>query len=56
MINMTNDDFNERSGVQDFEAEIVFDKGKGKYKDELAYEAKLIAIINELCSLLNELP
>ncbi|WP_158994916.1 hypothetical protein [Mucilaginibacter sp. L196] len=56
MINMTNDDFNERSGVQDFEATVVFDKAKGKYKDELAYEGKVIAIIDELCNLLNELP
>lgn len=55
MINMTNDDFNERSGVQDFETTVVFDKGKRKYKDELAYEAKVIAIINELCNLLTEL-
>jgi len=56
MINMTNDDFNERSGIQDFEATVVFDKPKGKYKDELAYEEKVLAIIKELCNLLNELP
>jgi len=56
MINMTNDDFNERSGIQDFEATVVFDKVKGSYIDELAYEGKVMTIINELCTLLNELP
>jgi hypothetical protein len=56
MINMTNDDFNERSGVQDFEATVVFDRAKGRYKDGLAYEEKVMAIINELCNLLTKLP
>jgi hypothetical protein len=56
MINMTNDDFNERWGVQDFEATVVFDKAKCRYRDELAYEEKVITIINELCNLLTELP
>lgn len=56
MISMTNDDFNERSGVQDFETTVFFDKANGGYKDELGYQEKLIAIINELCELLNELP
>jgi len=56
MKNMLNEDFNERSGTQDFEAIVVFDKAKGKYKDQLGYEERVVAIINELCNLLTELP
>lgn len=56
MKNMLNEDFNERSGTQDFEATVVFDKAKGKYKDQLGYEESVVAIINELCNLLTELP
>lgn len=55
MMNMTNDDFNERSGIQGFEATVVFDNAKLSYKDQLAYEEKVMAIINELCDLLTEL-
>ena len=40
MKDMLNEDFNERSGTQDFEATVVFDKRKGKYKDRLGYERK----------------
>jgi hypothetical protein len=56
MMNMTNDDFNERSGVQDFEATVVFNEPCGKYKDGLDYEEKVIAIIDELCNLIAEMP
>jgi hypothetical protein len=56
MMNMANDDFNERSGVQDFEASVVFNKACGKYKDGLEYEEKVIAIIDELCNLITEMP
>jgi hypothetical protein len=56
MMNMTNDDFNERSGVQDFETTVVFNNPCGKYKDGLGYEEKVIAIINELCNLITEMP
>jgi hypothetical protein len=56
MMNMANDDFNERSGVQDFETSIVFNKTCGKYKDGLNYEEKVIAIINELSNLIIEMP
>lgn len=55
MMTMVNDDFNERSGVQDFEATIVFDKEQGRYEDGLGYEEGVIAIISELCNLLDEL-
>jgi hypothetical protein len=37
MMTMLNDDFNERSGVQDFENITVFNKSQRKYKDFLAY-------------------
>lgn len=56
MKDMTNQDFNERSGVQDFVSTVVFDKRQGKYKDHLGYEEKVIAIITDLCNLLTELP
>ncbi|MES2111901.1 MAG: hypothetical protein V4577_24300, partial [Bacteroidota bacterium] len=36
MMTMLNDDFNERSGLQDFESIIVFNKRQGKYQDALA--------------------
>ncbi|TSJ40916.1 hypothetical protein FO440_14355 [Mucilaginibacter corticis] len=54
--NMLNDDFNERSGTQNFEVNIAFNKEKGSYHDQLGYEEKVIEIINELCCLLTELP
>ncbi|MES2063374.1 MAG: hypothetical protein V4456_15715 [Bacteroidota bacterium] len=56
MMNMTNDDFNERSGVQDFEATVSFSEPCGKYKDSLDYEERMIAIIDELCNLITEMP
>jgi len=56
MMNMTNDDFNERSGVQDFEATVSFSEPCGKYKDGLDYEERMIAIIDELCNLITEMP
>jgi hypothetical protein len=56
MINMTNDDFNERSGVQDFEATVSFNEPCGKYEDGLDYEERVIAIIDELCNLITEMP
>ncbi|MFA6248721.1 MAG: hypothetical protein WC615_17395 [Mucilaginibacter sp.] len=56
MMNMTNDDFNERSGVQDFEATVSFNEPCGKYKDGLDYEEQVIAIIDELCNLITEMP
>lgn len=55
MMNMLNDDFNERSGIQDFEYTIVFNKPQSKYDDVLAYEQRVIAIIEELCDLIPEL-
>jgi len=55
MMTMLNDDFNERSGVQDFENIIVFNKSQGKYKDVLAYEERVLAIIEDLCDLIPEL-
>jgi hypothetical protein len=56
MINMTNDDFNERSGVQDFEVTVSFNEPCGKYEDGLDYEERVIAIIDELCNLITEMP
>ncbi len=55
MMTMLNDDFNERSGVQDFENSIVFNKPQRKYKDVLAYEERVINIITDLCDLIPEL-
>jgi hypothetical protein len=56
MMNMTNEDFNERSGVQGFEATVAFDKPCGTYKDSLDYEERVISIIDELCNLITEIP
>jgi len=55
MMNMLNDDFSERSGVQDFENTIVFNKPHRKYKDVLAYEERVIGVITDLCDLIPEL-
>jgi len=55
MMTMLNDDFNERSGTQDFETTIVFNKPQRKYKDVLAYEDRVIGIIEDLCDLIPEL-
>jgi hypothetical protein len=52
---MLNDDFNERSGTQDFETTIVFNRKHGKYKDVLAYEERVIKIIEDLCDLIPDL-
>lgn len=55
MMDMLNDDFNERSGIQNFESTTVFNKKMGKYKDVLLFEERVIAIIKELCGLIPEL-
>jgi len=55
LINMLNDDFNERSAVQDFEHKIVFNQKPEKQKDILAYEERVIRIIEELCDLIPQL-
>jgi len=55
MMEMLNNDFNERSGVQDFESTIVFNKPRRKFEDVLAYEERVINIITDLCGLIPEL-
>jgi hypothetical protein len=55
MMEMLNNDFNERSGIQDFENTIVFNKPRRKFKDILAYEERVIGIITDLCDLIPEL-
>ena len=55
IMTMLNDDFNERSGVQDFESTLIFNKPQRKYKDVLAYEERVIGIITDLCDLIPEL-
>ena len=55
MMTMLNDDFNERSGLQDFESSIIFNKPQRKLKDVLAYEERVITIIQDLCDLIPEL-
>jgi hypothetical protein len=56
LMNMVNNDFNEKTRVQEPECRINFGK-KGTYRPEaLDYEHQLFDIISELTCLLNELP
>ena len=50
--NMVNDDFNERPRYQEPETVTFFNEPKGAYTDELAYEERLLALIDDLCTLL----
>ncbi|HVX00152.1 MAG TPA: hypothetical protein VHA52_06945 [Candidatus Babeliaceae bacterium] len=50
--NMVNDDFNERPRYQEPETITFFNEPKGDYTDELAYEERLLTLIDDLCTLL----
>ncbi|GAC1310315.1 MAG: hypothetical protein NVSMB24_27310 [Mucilaginibacter sp.] len=50
--NMVNDDFNERPRYQEPEIVIFFNEPKAVYTDELAYEDRLLTLIDDLCTLL----
>ncbi|WDF77139.1 hypothetical protein PQ469_24955 [Mucilaginibacter sp. KACC 22773] len=54
--NMVNDDFNERTRYQEPEIVTFFNKPKGLYTDELAYEERLLKLIDDLCTLLYHKP
>jgi hypothetical protein len=53
---MVNNDFNERSRYQEPEVITFFDEAKLPYADELAYEDRLFALIDDLCTLLYHKP
>lgn len=55
LMNMLNDDFNERSAVQDFVHKIIFNQKPEKQADLLAYEERVIRIIEKLCDLIPQL-
>jgi len=54
--NMVNDDFNERFRYQEPEIITCFNQPGTTYTDELAYEEKLINLIDDLCTLLYQKP
>ncbi|MES2060469.1 MAG: hypothetical protein V4456_01015 [Bacteroidota bacterium] len=54
--NMVNDDFNERPRYQEPEIVTFFNEPKTAYTDELAYEERLLALIDDLCTLLYDKP
>lgn len=53
---MVNNDFNERSRYQEPETITFFNEPKESYTDELAYEEKLLNLIDDLCTLLYHKP
>jgi hypothetical protein len=53
---MVNNDFNERSRYQEPEIITFFDEPKPSYNDELAYEKRLFSLIDDLCTLIFNLP
>ncbi|MFI5160521.1 MAG: hypothetical protein ACHQHN_04550 [Sphingobacteriales bacterium] len=55
MMTMLNEDFNERSGLQDFEHRIVFNTTPIKQMDVLVYEERAIDIIEKMCDLIPQL-
>lgn len=53
---MVNDDFNERTRYQEPEIVTCFNHPKAVYTDELAYEERLLKLIDDLCTLLYDKP
>ncbi|MDN3584617.1 hypothetical protein [Mucilaginibacter flavus] len=53
---MVNDDFNERTRYQEPEVITFFNKPQPGYTNELAYEQKAFALIDDLCTLLHRKP
>jgi len=53
---MVNDDFNERSRYQEPEIITFFNEPQPAYTDELAYEYRVMKLIDDLCTLLYRKP
>ena len=56
MMDMINNDLNERSKILEPQVSTVFDTLQMPYQDSLGYEQEAFDLISELCTLLNELP
>jgi hypothetical protein len=54
--NMVNDDFNERCRYQEPETVTFFNEPQKSYTDQLAYEERLLNLIDDLCTLLYNKP
>lgn len=56
LLEMVNNDFNERARFQEPEMLTLFDQPRGRYSDELAFAERLFALIDDVCSLLTLKP
>ena len=56
LFQMVDNDFNERSQMQEPQLVTHFDREQAGYTDELAYEQRLFDLLDDLCHLLSQTP
>jgi hypothetical protein len=54
LITMAENDFNERSRLQEPEIRTLFNEAQPAYADALGYEQRVLTLIDDLCTLLNQ--